>query len=99
MLEQAGIRPQIIDGATEATSDVHGGHVRRPRADDVLVDDIGGGSTELVFGIGRPDARASMLARSIDVGSRRLTESLFCDSDPPTAGRVERGSQTRGRCR
>lgn len=51
----------------------------RPPLDDVLVVDIGGGSTELVL------ARAGEVAfaTSLDVGCVRITER-FLASDPPT---------------
>jgi exopolyphosphatase/guanosine-5'-triphosphate,3'-diphosphate pyrophosphatase len=55
--------------------------------EDVLVSDIGGGSTELVFGSVREEDDGGDVdieaARSLDVGARRVTE-MFLHSDPPT---------------
>jgi exopolyphosphatase/guanosine-5'-triphosphate,3'-diphosphate pyrophosphatase len=53
---------------------------------------VGGGSTELVLGstcLERNYRRVSLeMSRSIDVGSRRVTE-LFLHSDPPTADEMD----------
>ena len=51
----------------------------RPALDDVLVVDIGGGSTELVHAVDGAVASAT----SLDVGCVRLTER-FLGSDPPS---------------
>ncbi len=79
-----GIAPEIVSGTEEAElsfvgavstlSDLAPG----PR----LVVDIGGGSTELVLGTERPEARVSM-----DVGSVRMTERHL-RSDPPTEDEI-----------
>lgn len=84
LLEQAGIRPAVIEGSREAYLSFTGATFGL-EASRVLVDDIGGGSTELVWGHRSPDGdeRVIELARSIDVGSRRLTE-MFLHADPPT---------------
>ncbi len=87
MLDGAGMRPHIIDGATEARL-TFAGATFATASDDVLVDDIGGGSTELVFGSGGDTLRIDS-ARSIDIGSRRLTE-MFLLSDPPVAAELVR---------
>ncbi len=88
-----GVEPEVLsgdeearlsyDGATRALSDV---------PSPVLVVDIGGGSTELILGDpatgtggGGGHLRA---ARSLDIGSVRLTERLL-PSDPPTPAEVE----------
>lgn len=86
MLEARGLRPTVIDGQREAYLSFLGATYG---LDDgpVLVDDIGGGSTELVFGWPATGGAAGPVieaARSFDVGSRRLTE-MFLHSDPPTA--------------
>ncbi len=52
-------------------------------ATPILLADIGGGSTELVFG----DARGVRVARSVNVGCVRLAERHLRD-DPPTAAQV-----------
>jgi len=84
MLEEVGIRPDIIDGRTEAELSFRGATLGVD-ARDVLLDDIGGGSTELVLGSARAGTVSIEAARSIDVGSRRLSELVLL-SDPPTAG-------------
>jgi exopolyphosphatase/guanosine-5'-triphosphate,3'-diphosphate pyrophosphatase len=53
-----------------------------------LVVDVGGGSTELVYGDAAGASAAVRTARSVDVGSRRITE-MFLPSDPPTAAEME----------
>ena len=77
-----GVRPELITGDEEArlsflgaTSDLDPG--RGP----FLVFDLGGGSTEFVFGTGgaEPEVRGAI---SLDVGCVRLTERFFT-SDPP----------------
>jgi exopolyphosphatase / guanosine-5'-triphosphate,3'-diphosphate pyrophosphatase len=79
--ERFGIDPEIIDGDEEAELSFRGAtggladaHVPGP----YLVVDIGGGSTELVLG----DAGGVRAARSLDIGSVRMTERHL-RSDPP----------------
>jgi exopolyphosphatase / guanosine-5'-triphosphate,3'-diphosphate pyrophosphatase len=83
--ERLGVTPEVLDGGEEAQLSFAGatrglGEVDPP----VLVVDIGGGSTELVLGGGHGDVTA---ARSLDIGSVRLTER-FLASDPPAPGEV-----------
>lgn len=79
-----GVDPEVITGDEEASLSYAGAtgdlpvDVRPP----YLVVDIGGGSTELVIGDGDVTA-----ARSVDIGSVRLTERHFAD-DPPSADQV-----------
>jgi exopolyphosphatase/guanosine-5'-triphosphate,3'-diphosphate pyrophosphatase len=82
-----GIVPHIISGEEEARLSFTGavsvpavaGHA------EVLLTDIGGGSTELILGR-TADAHVDA-AFSMNVGSVRLTERHFAD-DPPTAAQV-----------
>ncbi|MGN6129107.1 MAG: Ppx/GppA phosphatase family protein [Nocardioidaceae bacterium] len=84
--QRLGVEPEVLtgdeeaqlsyDGATRSLSDVPA---------PILVLDIGGGSTELILGDSHGHVRA---ARSLDIGSVRLTERLM-PSDPPTAEELE----------
>lgn len=81
-----GIELRVIPGALEAklsfTGATYGLH-----GDNILVDDLGGGSTELVAGTAHDtgDGRVVEIevARSVDVGSRRVLDA-FLATDPPT---------------
>ncbi|GAB7190207.1 Ppx/GppA phosphatase family protein [Kineococcus sp. NUM-3379] len=79
-----GVEPEVVSGEEEAALSFAGATAglagRHPGP--FLVVDLGGGSTELVLGGARVEA-----ARSVDVGSVRLTERHFRD-DPPTAAQV-----------
>jgi len=85
-LDAVGVVLEIIDGAREADLSFMGATAQRT-GDGLLVVDCGGGSTELIVGsVSEGDeGRSSRIdaARSIDVGSRRMTE-LFFRSDPPS---------------
>lgn len=91
LLGGRGIRPEIIAGSREADLAFLGATFERD-GEGLLVVDCGGGSTELIVGdaVSDGDARRTQIraARSIDVGSRRMTE-LFLRSDPPTPGELD----------
>jgi len=79
--QRLGVRPEVVSGDEEAALSYDGatrdlGDVPAP----VAVLDIGGGSTELILGDAHRHVRA---ARSLDIGSVRVTERLM-PSDPPT---------------
>ncbi len=75
-----GIEPEIITGATEARLSFAGA-VAGLRGDaEIVVADIGGGSTELAAGTVRSGVR---VARSLDIGAVRLTERHL-HADPAT---------------
>jgi exopolyphosphatase/guanosine-5'-triphosphate,3'-diphosphate pyrophosphatase len=80
--ERLGVTPEVLSGAEEAAlvyaGATRGVHLPGP----VLVVDIGGGSSELVLGDGRPEQSVSM-----DIGSVRLHERHL-HTDPPTADEV-----------
>lgn len=79
-----GIAGEVITGAEEARLSFAGARSGVPSVrEPVLVTDIGGGSTELVLGVGR-DLRATA---SVDIGSVRLRER-FLAGDPPTAAQL-----------
>jgi exopolyphosphatase/guanosine-5'-triphosphate,3'-diphosphate pyrophosphatase len=81
VVEIFGVEPEVISGDEEArlsftgaTRDLAALRPMRP----YLVVDIGGGSTEFVFGTGDVEA-----ARSVDIGCVRMTERHL-RSDPPS---------------
>ena len=85
--ELVGVRPDVVSGDAEARLSFSGAVSVPAIADraDVLLTDIGGGSTELI--LGRAETAQVSAAVSMDVGSVRLTERHFAD-DPPTARQI-----------
>ncbi|MCW2528621.1 MAG: Ppx/GppA phosphatase [Pseudonocardiales bacterium] len=82
-----GIDPDIVSGEEEARLSFAGA-VSVPAVaghPEVLLTDIGGGSTELI--LGRTAGAQVQAAFSMNVGSVRLTERHFVD-DPPTPAQV-----------
>jgi exopolyphosphatase/guanosine-5'-triphosphate,3'-diphosphate pyrophosphatase len=74
-----GVQPRVIDGDEEAALAFRGavaGLAGHPQP--FLVVDVGGGSTEFVFGSGVPEYSVS-----IDIGSVRLTERALPDRPAP----------------
>jgi exopolyphosphatase / guanosine-5'-triphosphate,3'-diphosphate pyrophosphatase len=86
VLDTLGTAPEVVSGDEEArlsfTGAVRGLAFREP----FLVVDIGGGSTEFVFGSSTVEA-----ARSVDIGCVRMTERHL-HTDPPTAAEVAAAS-------
>jgi exopolyphosphatase/guanosine-5'-triphosphate,3'-diphosphate pyrophosphatase len=82
--EIVGVRPEILTGVEEARASFVGATRGLGSSGDVLVMDIGGGSTELV--VGRDESVA--WSTSLDIGSVRMTER-FLLADPPTAGEID----------
>jgi exopolyphosphatase / guanosine-5'-triphosphate,3'-diphosphate pyrophosphatase len=86
--ERFGVDPEVVSGDEEANLSFAGatralaGAAGPGFAPPYLVVDLGGGSTEFVLGTDRVAA-----ARSVDVGSVRMTERHLTD-DPPTPGQV-----------
>jgi exopolyphosphatase/guanosine-5'-triphosphate,3'-diphosphate pyrophosphatase len=81
-----GVRLEVVTGDVEAQLSFDGATRSLPVGPaPVAVLDIGGGSTELIVGSGPGRMTA---ARSLDVGSVRLTER-FMVSDPPAQQEVE----------
>jgi exopolyphosphatase / guanosine-5'-triphosphate,3'-diphosphate pyrophosphatase len=74
-----GFTTRLLSGEEEAAMMIRGVTAGRPPLDDVLVVDIGGGSTELVLA---KDGQVAF-STSLDVGCVRVTER-FLGSDPPT---------------
>ncbi|GAA3515067.1 Ppx/GppA phosphatase family protein [Aeromicrobium panaciterrae] len=77
-----GVRPIVLDGPSEARATFLGA-TRELSPERSLVVDIGGGSTEVVVGMGG-EIESGV---SLDIGSVRLTER-FLASDPPTADEI-----------
>ena len=92
-LSALGIEPQVIAGNREAFLSFRGATWGLSE-ECVLVCDLGGGSTELILGSSEPagDGTSPIVqidaARSIDCGSRRVTDR-FLISDPPSAAQIE----------
>jgi exopolyphosphatase / guanosine-5'-triphosphate,3'-diphosphate pyrophosphatase len=80
--EVLGVEPRVIAGEEEARLTFHGGlsGLAVDPGRDVVLFDIGGGSTELIRG---SLARGISRGLSVDVGSVRLTERVR-PSDPPS---------------
>ncbi len=93
-LEALGLEPRVISGDAEARF-AFVGATHALEDDDVLVADLGGGSTELIFGSVRVTGGERTVdidaARSVDVGSRRVLD-MFLHSDPPAQGELEAAS-------
>jgi exopolyphosphatase/guanosine-5'-triphosphate,3'-diphosphate pyrophosphatase len=82
--ERLGIEPEVISGDEEAALSFAGAIKDLDSSNGpFLVVDIGGGSTEFVFGTSTVEA-----ARSVNIGCVRMTERHFA-SDPATAEQIE----------
>jgi len=82
--ERLGIELEVITGEEEAALSFAGAiKDLDPSNGPFLVVDIGGGSTEFVFGTSTVEA-----ARSVNIGCVRMTERHF-GSDPATAQQIE----------
>ena len=83
--ERFGLSTQVIDGDEEAHLTYLGCVSERTGGENLLVVDIGGGSTEIIIGRGHePDFHTSLQA-----GVVRHTER-FLTSDPPDAAQLEK---------
>jgi exopolyphosphatase/guanosine-5'-triphosphate,3'-diphosphate pyrophosphatase len=87
----AGVPAELLDGGEEGALAFAGatGSLDLP-PDDVVIIDIGGGSTELVTGAG------GIRAVSLDLGCVRLTER-YLRHDPPLRGELEAAVRFIGR--
>jgi exopolyphosphatase/guanosine-5'-triphosphate,3'-diphosphate pyrophosphatase len=81
--ERLGVYPEVISGDEEAALSFQGAS-RELQASQApfLVVDIGGGSTELVFGHENVEA-----AKSVNIGCVRMSERHF-HSDPPSLAEI-----------
>ena len=85
--ERLGIYPEVITGDEEAALSFQGASRELSAAEGpFLVVDIGGGSTEFVFGHSAVEA-----AKSVNIGCVRISERHF-HSDPPTSDEIARAS-------
>lgn len=78
--ERAGLTVEILSGDEEARLSFASAYSDFGGKGPLVVIDIGGGSTEFIFG---DAAGAISFRRSFDVGAVRMTERFF-KSDPPT---------------
>lgn len=76
-----GVRPRVLTGEEEARASFAGATGELAEG-LTLVCDIGGGSTELVQGVGTPT-----IAHSLNIGSVRMSER-FLSTDPPTITQI-----------
>jgi exopolyphosphatase/guanosine-5'-triphosphate,3'-diphosphate pyrophosphatase len=84
-----GVRPEVIPGEEEAVLSFEGATGGCAGPGPYLVIDVGGGSTEFVFGTGAPESVAS-----VDLGSRRVTERYLpgLPADPGAVEAARRGA-------
>ncbi len=81
--ERLGIFPEVISGTEEATLSFQGAVRELPKSEaPFLVVDIGGGSTEFVYG-----ATTAEAAKSVNIGCVRMSERHF-KTDPPSASEI-----------
>jgi exopolyphosphatase/guanosine-5'-triphosphate,3'-diphosphate pyrophosphatase len=82
--DRLGIEPEVISGEEEAALSFAGAiQDFDPSEGPFLVVDIGGGSTEFVFGTTSVEA-----ARSVNIGCVRMSERHFAN-DPATSDQIE----------
>ncbi len=87
VLARLGVEPEVLSGEEEARLAFAGAvaHLAAESVGEVLVIDVGGGSTELI--VGRPGEGGPTAAYSMDIGSVRLHERHLA-TDPPKAAEV-----------
>lgn len=78
-----GARPELLTGRREAEITFRGAISDLTDSQPTLVVDIGGGSTELIYGRDAPEVLVSL-----DLGCVRTTEE-FLTSDPPTDAELD----------
>ena len=84
-LRERGIELSVIPGAREAALSFSGASIDFS-GERLMVVDVGGGSTEVVMGMGGVEP---VCAHSFNVGCRRVTEK-FLASDPPASEELAR---------
>ncbi len=83
-LDDLGVELSVIAGQREAALSFKGASRAFP-GENLLVVDIGGGSTEVIMGKGGEDP---VFSHSFDIGCRRVTER-FLFSDPPLVDELD----------
>ena len=78
-----GSKPELLTGDAEARTTYLGVRADLLEPENILVVDIGGGSTELIYGGSEPEALVSL-----DIGCVRLFEK-YLESDPPASDEIE----------
>jgi exopolyphosphatase / guanosine-5'-triphosphate,3'-diphosphate pyrophosphatase len=78
-----GTEPELLSGAEEARATFLGARSDLPGNEAVLVVDIGGGSTEFIYGHLEPEGLVSL-----DIGCVRMFEKHL-STDPPARGELE----------
>ena len=78
-----GKDPELLTGDAEARTTFLGVRADLPDPEAILVVDIGGGSTELIYGGAEPETLVSL-----DVGCVRMFEK-YLESDPPAPDEIE----------
>jgi exopolyphosphatase / guanosine-5'-triphosphate,3'-diphosphate pyrophosphatase len=89
--ERFALDSRILTGREEAWLTYRGASFGRPHAEDSLIVDIGGGSTELIMGNGELDFFASL-----QVGTVRQTERHVSHDPPEPAELEELATEVRG---
>ena len=84
-LRERGIELSVIPGSREAALSFSGASIDFS-GERLMVVDVGGGSTEVVMGVGGAEP---LCAHSFNVGCRRVTEK-FLASDPPAPEELAR---------
>ena len=87
MLSGLGVELSVIPGEKEAALSFKGASGDFP-GEDILVVDIGGGSTEIIAGTA---GQSPVKAHSFNIGCRRVTER-FLHSNPPAKDELEAAS-------
>lgn len=84
-LKQIGVTLSIIPGSREAELSFKGAS-HAFQDERLMVLDIGGGSTEVIFGIG---GKTIQFSHSFNIGCRRITERFLHDDPPAEAEKAE----------
>lgn len=82
-----GLSIEVLTGEEEALWSFHGAISGFPPPGHMVVLDIGGGSTEVIWG----DSHCVSWSASLDIGAVRLTERCF-HHDPPSPSEINRAS-------